>query len=76
MSSTRIIEGPELTPQNLKMVTPEALDFEFMTEAYLDYHINGSNAADEHMPDRIAEDYDEGDVDAPVRILIVAAFLN
>ena len=76
MSSTRIIEGPELTPQNLKMVTPEAPDFEFMTEAYLDYYINGSNAADEHMPDRIAEDYDEGDVDAPVRILIVAAFLN
>jgi hypothetical protein len=76
MGKIKLIEGPDLTPQTLKLVTPDIEDFEFMTEAYVDYRINGTAADPKHLPDTIAKDYDMGDVDAPVRILIVAAFLN
>jgi hypothetical protein len=76
MSKTKLIEGPELTPQTLKMATPDIEDFEFITEAYVDCQINGAAAAPEHLPDMIAKDYGMGDIDAPVKALIVAAFLS
>lgn len=76
MSKTKLIEGPELMPQTLKMVTPGPEDFEFITKAYVDYYINGTEAATEHLPDIIAEDYDMGEITAPVRALIVAAFIS
>lgn len=49
MKRTQIIEA---TAQDLRWAIPDDDDFKYITEAYVDYHTNGTDCAPEHTPDR------------------------
>ena len=76
MTKTRITEA---TVQDLKWTLPTEADFKFISEAFIDYRINGyANSAPDHHPDEIAQDvrYNQGDLGAPLKYMIIAAMLS
>jgi predicted nucleotidyltransferase len=62
-----------LTQDDIKRATPTEEDFVLMSEAYLDQKINGVDAAPSHKLDMLDT---MGDVDAPARLVVVAALLD
>lgn len=75
MKRTQIIEA---AAQDLRWATPDADDFKYITEAYVDYHTNGINCASENTPDGIAHtaEFVYGDMGAVLKYLIIAATLG
>lgn len=63
-----------LTQNEIERAIPAEEEFVLMSEAYLDQRINGANAAPSHKLDRL--DDTMGDVDAPARLVIIAALLD
>lgn len=75
MKRTQIIEA---TAQDLRWAIPDDDDFKYITEAYVDYHTNGTDCAPEHTPDGIAHtaEFIYGDMGAVLKYMIIAATLG
>jgi predicted nucleotidyltransferase len=75
MKRTQIIEA---TAQDLRWAIPDDDDFKYITEAYVDYHTNGTDCAPEHTPDGIAHtaEFVYGDMGAVLKYMIIAATLG
>ena len=75
MKKSLFIEAVNVTSPDIKFAIPTEDDFRFITEAYEDVQLNGPQAADEHQMTGLAT-ADQGEVDAPIRFMIVAALFG
>lgn len=75
MKKTQIIEA---TVQDLRWAIPDKDDFKYITEAYVDYHTNGTDCAPEHSPVGIAytAEFIYGDMGSVLKYMIIAATLG
>lgn len=64
--------------RDLKWCTPDDEDFKLISEAYVDYQLNGDKAAPKHLPENLADDaeFKYGDMGTAVKWMIIAAFLG
>jgi predicted nucleotidyltransferase len=64
--------------RDLKWCTPDDEDFKLISEAYVDYQLNGDQAAPKHLPENLADDaeFKYGDLGTVVKWMIIAAFLG
>lgn len=74
MNSTQIIENVK----DLTWMTPQEDEFKLITDAFVDYQLNGSEAKAEHKPAEIAHSivFGWGDLGAPMKFMVIAAMLG